>query len=670
MVDKNNENYVITLLDNISELVYIIDPKNYQILYANKTASEMYGEELIGKTCYEVMHKEPAPCNMCENPSLILNKGELYRFETYYENFDRYYIKEAKMIDWPGHGTVRMEIAIDITEMKKAQKYLEERIRYEAELANVSRQLLKEDMDRALQESLHHLQKASNADRVYIFRNFKKRDPKTKSRKTYTEYAYEVCKEGIEPQIDVEVLKHFDYDYGFMRWKKQLSKGIYIAGHVEDFPPEEREVLWMQGVRSILIIPIFVEKKWYGFLGFDEVGRKREWEEQDVAIINTAADMLGTYIEKKQREEDLKNNQKKLRVAMKKAQESNRQKSEFIANMSHEIRTPMNAIIGFADMLEKEIHAPKQLEYLNYIKRGGENLLTLINDILDLSKIDAGMMKIELKEVSLRQMFEEIIGIFSLRAKERNIKLQSEVDESIPEVLFLDEIRIRQILVNLVGNAIKFTDRGFVKIRASFKMREKGYGDLSLEVIDSGKGISQKGQREVFKPFVQWGRLESNQPGTGLGLSITKNLVEVLEGELHLYSVPKKGSRFEIIFHHIKVRNGSEAAFKAISSQRRSETGLPEFYEIKRERVKALEFFEKEGKWGYRRVKDSGFFDEIRSFGELLKEKGETHGITGLRDYGVELVQTTDQFDIEGIKRLLRHYPSLIQRIKEQANDG
>ncbi|WP_160718915.1 ATP-binding protein [Isachenkonia alkalipeptolytica] len=681
-MDQKTENYgkqerrkgyqeyqrILSLFDNISELIYIIDPKNYQIVYANKTATELWGGDMIGKTCYEVMQDRKVPCDFCENASLMINEGEVYRFETYDEKQERYYLKEAKMIDWPGYEKVRLETAIDITEVKRTHRNLEERVRYETELSNVSQQLLKEEMEEALQGALVHLQRASGASRVYIFENVEEYNLATKERKLYTKYAYEACAAGIKPQIDTPALKRFDLEPDFTRWKNQLSRGFYIAGDVEDFPPSEIEVLSSQGIQSLLVIPIFVEKKWYGFLGFDEVLQKRRWNEQDVGILNTAADMMGSYIEKKKRETAMKNSQKKLRVAMKNAQEANRQKSEFIANMSHEIRTPMNSIIGFAEILEKEIRDPEHRDYIQSIKQGGENLLTLMNDILDLSKIEAGMVKIEKTEVSLRKLIEEIKDIFELRAKQKNIRLQVEIQEDLPRRLWIDETRIRQILLNLVGNGIKFTDKGFVKIKTAFEKKDQRHGTLRIEVVDTGKGISKRGQKEVFKPFVQWNPKEDASQGTGLGLSITKNLVEILEGEIHLFSVPKRGTRFELTFYPVQI-GGENQSVKNEKEEGDSGGNVESNnYSIYGNVETVLDYFDNQGKWDYRRVRNSAFFQDIRSFGETLFKLGQEQGVPALREYAGKLKESTDRFDIEGIKDLLYHYPNLIQRIKEHNN--
>ena len=656
---------ILSLFDNISELIYVIDPKNYRIIYANKTVTDLWGEDLVGTTCYESMQNLNAPCYFCENASLVLNEGEVYRFESYYEQWDKYYLKEAKMIDWPGYDKVRLEVAIDITEVKISQRILEERIRYETELSNVSQQLLKEDREEAIQGALTHLQRASGASRVYIFKNIEEYDHITKVRDFYTEYAYEVCREGIEPQIDNPDLKHFDYEPEFHRWKKQLSQGIYIAGDVENFPEGEVAVLKSQGIQSLLVIPIFVDKQWYGFLGFDEVDKKRTWNEQDIRILNTAADMMSSYIEKKNRETAMKNSQKKLRIAMKNAQAANSQKSAFIANMSHEIRTPMNAIIGFAEILEKETLDPKHREYIHSIKQGGENLLTLMNDILDLSKIEAGVVKIERKEISLKNLVEEIRDIFELRATQKNINLQIEVEESLPKLLWIDETRVRQILLNLVGNAVKFTDKGFVKIRTVFEKKDEGHGTLKIEVIDTGKGISKRGQKEIFKPFVQWDPKGDTSQGTGLGLSITKNLVEILEGEIHLFSVPKRGTRFELTFYPVKI-GGENISINNTKNEGVLQGNVePSNYRIKGDIETVLDYFDNRGKWDYRRVRDSAFFQDIQNFGKNLLNLGEEQEVPALSAYANKLIESTERFDIEGMKHLLVQYPNLTQRIKE-----
>jgi signal transduction histidine kinase/ABC-type amino acid transport substrate-binding protein/DNA-binding response OmpR family regulator len=245
-----------------------------------------------------------------------------------------------------------------------------------------------------------------------------------------------------------------------------------------------------------------------------------------------------------------------LEEAKNKALETTQAKSEFLANMSHEIRTPMNSVIGFTEVLDKEINDPLHKEYLHSIKKGGKALLRIINDILDLSKIEAGKMDIKNESVNPKKLFFEIESIFESKVIAKNLNFIVEVDENIPEYIILDGIRLRQILFNLIGNAIKFTENGHIKVTVNklYKDNAKSKIDLIFSVEDTGIGISPEEQANVFNSFEQQsGQCEQKYGGTGLGLAICSKLVAMMNGEINLKSHKAKGSIFTVTLKDIAV---------------------------------------------------------------------------------------------------------------------
>ncbi|GAB6042701.1 ATP-binding protein [Endothiovibrio diazotrophicus] len=249
---------------------------------------------------------------------------------------------------------------------------------------------------------------------------------------------------------------------------------------------------------------------------------------------------------------ELRRTQLELSASEQRAREANRAKSEFLANMSHEIRTPINAVIGFTELLERSELDAVQRDYLQSVKSGGNSLLTLINDILDLSKIEAGALRLEYVPVSLRGLFAEIERIFRRRIEEKQLSLILDVDPETPERVLLDEVRLRQVLLNLVGNAVKFTDFGTIQLTAEAKPAGEGQVDLLIAVCDSGIGIAAVNQEKVFEAFEQSdGHSTRRYGGTGLGLAISRKLVEMMEGTISLSSVPGKGSAFVVALHGI-----------------------------------------------------------------------------------------------------------------------
>jgi len=249
--------------------------------------------------------------------------------------------------------------------------------------------------------------------------------------------------------------------------------------------------------------------------------------------------------------------EKKLEQAIIRIEQANQAKSEFLANMSHEIRTPMNAILGFAEILEEQFAGnPEYNDYIIGIKNSGKSLLGLINDILDLSKIEAGKLEINYEPINPGVIIDEIRQIFSLTAREKRLYFEINVDPDLPKGLLFDETRLRQILFNLVGNAIKFTHEGGVMVNVKRKDRyeEGSHVDLFIEIIDTGIGICEESQQAIFEPFRQKdGQSTRRYGGTGLGLTITKRLVNLMNGTISLKSEADKGTTFEIFLPHIQI---------------------------------------------------------------------------------------------------------------------
>ncbi|MFW5443769.1 MAG: YfiR/HmsC family protein [Methylococcaceae bacterium] len=295
-----------------------------------------------------------------------------------------------------------------------------------------------------------------------------------------------------------------------------------------------------------------------------EQGTKIQSQDLFINVISAALAVVGvlivmillSYRKSRQTTKKLEITKDKLNEARNAAEAANQAKSEFLANMSHEIRTPMNAIIGFTELLNEQIEEPKLKSFAKTIQSAGHNLLTLINDILDLSKIESGKFEIEKTACNPHELFSELNSIFMLKMREKNLDFVMEIDSAIPNSLMLDGLRLRQILFNLIGNAVKFTHQGTIRVRARTENEDKIRSklDLWIDVQDTGIGISEEQQHLVFQAFEQSsGQDTKKYGGTGLGLSISQRLVILMGGKISLQSLQDVGSTFTIKLSNVDV---------------------------------------------------------------------------------------------------------------------
>jgi signal transduction histidine kinase/DNA-binding NarL/FixJ family response regulator len=307
----------------------------------------------------------------------------------------------------------------------------------------------------------------------------------------------------------------------------------------------------------------------------------RQPDAKDLRLIEFAAETVALVIEHKQAEAELESYRLKLEdqvairtrelvLARDLAETANRAKSDFLANMSHELRTPLNAVLGFSDLLRRDPRlAPAQRENLNIIHRSGKHLLGLINDILDMVKIDSGHIRVRLAPFDVAGLVGGVADTLRARADAKGVGLRVERAEPMPRYVRSDEAKLRQALFNLADNAIKYTDVGEVVLRVEV-VAGPASPWLSVEVRDSGIGIAPGDQRRIFDPFVQAGRQDTQQ-GTGLGLPITRQFIEMLGGRVEVISELGRGSRFRI---ELPVEPVEEAEAQQVGEEAREVVGL------------------------------------------------------------------------------------------------
>jgi two-component system, sensor histidine kinase and response regulator len=417
----------------------------------------------------------------------------------------------------------------------------------------------------------------------------------------------------------------------------------------------------------------------------DEIGKLSR-------VFNNMAEQLYKHINHlevkvKERTAEIEKTNRELKYAKIEADKANEAKSEFLANISHEIRTPLNAIIGFSELLQQSIKDDKQQNYIKTINSAGNGLLLIINDILDLSKIEARKVELHYKPIKLCVILKEIESIFMQKVHRKEIDLFVNIPSDLPETILFDEVRIRQILLNLVGNAVKFTEKGHVKL--SMKAIPSNTGnrslfDLHLSVEDTGIGIPEKEKEKIFEAFTQIsGQSIKKYGGTGLGLSITKKLVEMMNGEIWLESEVHKGSIFHVVFVNVQIADIGSLPEETDSSyfwKYKSPTTTTPFVDgNESNRFLLKELLSKTGSSDkdsldskvvadikgkltplLKKLETSIIISSVKSLAEELISLGQEHQSELLITVGKELMSHADCYDIVNIKLNLKHIEKIL----------
>jgi len=409
------------------------------------------------------------------------------------------------------------------------------------------------DFENNLYISMSMMVKAVGLDRAYIWKN-NDRNGELCATKLYEwlEYTALPSQKAIGENVS--------YRDNIPDWLETLSNGECINGITRDMLPSTHKFLSGMNILSAFAAPIFVQDNFWGFVGFDDCRKERIFSLNEAAILHSGCLLIGNAL--------LRNNiTLELKAAAEEAKAANQSKSEFLANMSHEIRTPMNSIVGFSELALDDNILPRTRDCLNKILENSEWLLQIINDILDISKIESGKMELENIPFSLHELFEACRTVIMPKAIEKGLLMHFYAEPSLGKKLYGDPIRLRQVLLNLLSNAVKFTNSGMIKMQGSVKNVEKDSVTMHFAVRDSGIGITAEQIEKIFDPFVQAETGTTRKyGGSGLGLPITKNIVELMGGTLIAESTPGVGSKFsfEITFDAVDADEDDHSAKRII----------------------------------------------------------------------------------------------------------
>ncbi|MBD2449036.1 PAS domain S-box protein [Nostoc sp. FACHB-152] len=452
----------------------------------------------------------------------------------------------------------------DLTERKQVEATLQYRAQVDRLLNSISRQFIDRDADTAINFTLQAIAEFLGAECSCIFEYYEQQQQ------------FYIAHEWHEPSI--ALLLDSATAYEPLSWfYRQILNGNPIqslqVSHITQLPPEA--IAQTELIKSVVAVPMIYSGKVVGLLELDAVDKSKTWSQEEINLLQRVSELIAIGRSRHKAEEA-------LRIAKEAAETANRSKSAFLANMSHELRTPLNAILGFAQLMERDTTlTQRQRDSLAIINRSGEHLLNLINDVLEMSKIEAGRVVLQPKSFDLYGLLQNLQDMFRVRAEAKNLTLAFELAPNLPQYIFTDESKLRQILINLLSNAIKFTSTGGVTLVAKIGKNDQkseitanifspselrkilsiettalaknesqstNEADhsffISFEIADTGLGIAEDELDSLFQPFVQTASGSQAREGTGLGLTISRQFVQLMGGDIQLKSAVGHGSTF------------------------------------------------------------------------------------------------------------------------------
>ena len=407
------------------------------------------------------------------------------------------------------------------------------------------------EFDATLQNTMKVLAISVGVDRVHISKNFMKDDDLRSTQ------IYEWASDRVEPQHGTSFTTDVSYQKTLPHWGEMLANGKTINLLTKDMPAEEKRWSIPQKIQAVMIVPVYVKGAFWGFMGFEDCHHERVFDRGELSVLQICSTLIANAFLRNEMVQNLGDIAVELESALGQSKAANRAKSAFLSHMSHEIRTPMNAIIGMTSIGQSAKDIPGKDYAFEKISSASVHLLGVINDILDISKIEYGKFDLYFTEFTFDKALHKAVSIAEFRMVEKDQRFNVFIDPDIPQCIVSDEQKLTQVVANLLSNAVKFTsEKGTISLSAQLVQEEGENCKIQVEVADSGIGISSEQQARLFLPFEQAENSTTRAfGGTGLGLSISKTIVELMDGEIWVESKPGQGAKFSF---YIWVKKGTE----------------------------------------------------------------------------------------------------------------
>lgn len=441
----------------------------------------------------------------------------------------------AKLIN--GYHQQQTELQNENSERRLSQNRLLRQSNLLQGMAEASNLLLTgENPDISVMKALETIGLNAGIDRIFVYRN--DTDKATGIRKV--KRMYDWTSGAVNAVIENSEVEEFVYIHVDNIWYYPLFERKALTGITSQFPKDQKEMFSRQHIKSLIVVPIIDKEDdtFWGIVGFADCTNEHEWSKSEEHSLRMLADNIRNSIRRFESQEN-------LQKALVRAQAADRAKSEFLASMSHEIRTPMNGVFGMTSLLQHTDLTEQQREYVDVIEKSGDNLMGIINEILDFSKIESGHMQLENTSFDLRQCIEDVLDLVAPKALEKRLDIMYLIDPEVDQYIFGDGFRLRQIFVNLIGNAIKFTESGEIYLHVLLRNIVADKVTLEFSIRDTGIGIAADKISDLFSPFTQADNTTTRKyGGTGLGLAISARLAALMGGTIWAESNEGKGSDF------------------------------------------------------------------------------------------------------------------------------